>query len=123
MRRKVAVVDDEVSVRKALGRLLRSAGMEVGIFPSGAAFLANLQDWEPDCVVLDLHMPEVNGFDVQDRLRELGKDLPMIVITGHDTTEARALAMSGGANLYLLKPIEDRVLLDGIVYAISQHEH
>jgi FixJ family two-component response regulator len=123
MRRRIAVVDDEVSVRKALSRLLRSAGMDVDMFPSGAAFLASLQDSEPDCVVLDLHMPGVNGFDVLDRLKEWGRSLPMIIITGHHTAKARALATGGGADLYLLKPIEDRVLLDGITYAILQHKH
>ena len=117
------MVDDEVSVRKALSRLLRSAGMDVDMYPSGAAFLASLQHSEPDCVVLDLHMPGVNGFDVLDRLKEWGKALPLIIITGHHTAKAHALAISGGADLYLLKPIEDRVLLDGITYAMLQHEH
>ena len=122
IRRRIAVVDDEVSVRKALQRLLRSAGMDVDVFPSGTAFLRSLQDSVPDCVVLDLHMPDVNGFHVQERIAELGVRLPMLVITGHDTPEARTRAIAGGADVYLLKPIDDRVLLDGIGYAISRHE-
>ena len=120
-RQRIAVVDDEVSVRKALQRLLRSAGMDVDMFPSGAAFLLALQNLEPDCVVLDLHMPDVNGFDVQERMAQWGMRVPMIVITGHGTEESRVRAISGGADLYLLKPIDDRVLLDGIVYAVARH--
>ena len=120
-RRRIAVVDDEVSVRKALQRLLRSAGMDVDMFPSGAEFLCAVQSLQPDCVVLDLHMPDVNGFDVQERIAQWGMRLPMIVITGHGTDESRTRAIAGGADLYLLKPVDDRVLLDGIVYAISRH--
>ena len=120
-RQRIAVVDDEVSVRKALQRLLRSAGMDVDMFPSGAAFLLALQNLKPDCVVLDLHMPDVNGFDVQERMAQWGMRVPMIVITGHGTEESRTRAIAGGADLYLLKPIDDRVLLDGIVYAIARH--
>jgi len=120
-RQRIAVVDDEVSVRKALQRLLRSAGMDVDMFPSGAAFLLALQNLKPDCVVLDLHMPDVNGFDVQERMAQWGMRVPMIVITGHGTEESRTRAIAGGADLYLLKPIDDRVLLDGIGYAIARH--
>jgi FixJ family two-component response regulator len=120
-RQRIAVVDDEVSVRKALQRLLRSAGMDVDVFASGNAFLRSLHDSLPDCLVLDLHMPDVNGFHVQERIVELGVRLPMLVITGHDTPEARSRAIAGGADVYLLKPIDDQVLLDGIGYAISRH--
>ena len=109
-------------MRKALQRLLRSAGMDVDVFDSGAAFLSSLQGSEPDCVVLDLHMPDVNGFQVQERIAELGISLPMLVITGHDTPDARTRAIAGGADVYLLKPVDDRVLIDGIGYAISRHE-
>ncbi len=96
--------------------------MDVDVFDSGAAFLFSLQGSEPDCVVLDLHMPDVHGFQVQERIAELGISLPMLVITGHDTPDARTRAIAGGADVYLLKPVDDRVLIDGIGYAISRHE-
>src|SRR5947209_6808987 len=64
----IAVVDDEPAVLKALERLFRSAKIEVATFASGAAFLASTEIRQPDCVVLDLHMPEMNGFDVLSRL-------------------------------------------------------
>jgi len=118
---RIAVVDDEEAVRKALQRLLRSVGMAVETFPSGAEFLDAMRTREPDCVVLDLHMPGVNGFDVQARLAESGKRVPVVVITGHDTVETQARVMIGGAAAYLLKPIDEQVLLDAIAAAIAGH--
>lgn len=115
------MVDDEEPVRKALQRLLRSAGMDVETFPSGAEFLDALPTREPDCLVLDLHMPAVNGFEVQSRLAKSGSRLPVVVITGHDTQESQARARAGGAAAYLPKPFDDSVLLDAIAAAIAQH--
>jgi FixJ family two-component response regulator len=116
----IAVVDDEEQVRKALQRLLRSAGMRVETFPTGAEFLDALRTSQPDCVVLDLHMPGVNGFEVQARLNQSGTRLPVVVITGHDTPESRARALTGGASAYLPKPVDDLMLLDAIVAAIGE---
>jgi FixJ family two-component response regulator len=118
-RQRIAVVDDEGRVLKALDRLLRSAGMDVSTFGEGLQFLASLGTRQYDCVVLDLHMPEVNGFDVQARLGELGHALPVIIITGHDTPEACARARAGGAAAYLLKPVDERTLLNAILFVTS----
>lgn len=115
----VAVVDDEHSICIALQRLIRSAGMGVATYGSGEDFLQELDKNPPDCVVLDLHMPRVTGFEVQCRLAKMGKQIPVIVITGHDTPEARARALSNGAAAYLLKPVDDRMLLDAISAAIA----
>ena len=68
----IAVIDDEESVRKALGRLLQSVGMAVETFSGGGEFLAALDTHRPDCAVLDLQMPEVTGFDVLERIAEKG---------------------------------------------------
>ena len=68
----VAVVDDEESVGKALNRLLRSAALNVETFASGAEFLKSLEDQTPDCVVLDLQMPHMDGFEVQTQLAQMG---------------------------------------------------
>ena len=122
VRRRIAIVDDEDSVRKAIQRLLRSAGMDVQPFASGAEFLDAVLGNPPECLVLDLHMPGVNGFDVQEWLAGTTIRLPMVVITGHDTPESRTRAMAGGADLYLIKPVDDRVLLDAIAAAISKHD-
>jgi len=115
----IAVVDDEASVRVALQRLIRAAGLDVKTFPSGTEVLEFMQTRQPDCIVLDLHMPGDNGFEVQARLALAGMKVPVIVITGHDTPESRARAMAGGVVDYLLKPVDDRVLLDAISAAID----
>lgn len=115
----IAVVDDEESVRKALQRLIHSAGYDVETYSSGAEFLQSTQDHEPACVVLDLRMPGVNGFDVQAELKQARMDLPIVVVTGHDTPLALARAMNQGAAAYLIKPIDERMLLRAIDEAIA----
>ena len=116
---QIAVVDDEHSICIALQRLIRSTGMGVKTYSSGEEFLQDLESVQPDCVVLDLHMPKVTGFEVQTRLAQSGRCVPVVVITGHDTPEARARALKNGAAAYLLKPVDDRMLLDAISAAIA----
>jgi FixJ family two-component response regulator len=115
----IAVVDDEASVRVALQRLIRAAGLSVKTFPSGIEMLEFMQHQRPDCIVLDLHMPNVNGFEVQRRMAECGMHVPVVVMTGHDTPESSARALAGGASAYLLKPVDDQMLLDAIAAAIE----
>ena len=78
-----------------------------------------MQDHEPDCLVLDLHMPEMNGFDVQAALASGGSTIPIVVITGRDTEDARVRAMQLGASDYLPKPVDHEALLTAIDVAIS----
>ena len=115
----VAVVDDEEPVRRALGRLIRAFGFEAEIFPSGAEFLASLAAREPDCVVLDLHMPGIDGLETQLRLAKSGRGIPVVILTGHDTPEAHARAMAAGARAYLRKPVDERTLLEAIRGAMA----
>lgn len=115
----IAVVDDDASVRLALQRLLRSAGLRVKVFPSGAALLESVRTDRPDCIVLDLHMPGVSGFDVQSRLTQADLRIPVVAITGNHTPEAKARALGGGASAYLLKPMDDCALLSSIEAAIA----
>ena len=114
----MALVDNEETVRRALKRLMVSSGMRVEAFASGAEFLDSLATRRPDCLVLDLHMPGVNGFEVQARLAKCADPLPVVVITGHDTAESRRRVMEGGASAYLRKPVDDQVLLDAVAAAI-----
>ena len=115
----LAVVDDDADVRVALTRLVSSAGFAVETFASGAEFLRSVQDHEPDCVVLDLHMPEMSGFDVQGALASAHPGVPVVVITGHDTPVSRARAVQMGAKAYLCKPVNDDTLLAAIGTAIG----
>lgn len=115
----IAVVDDEKPIRIALQRLMRSANLDVETFPSGVEFLESLKTRQPDCVVLDLHMPYVDGFEVQSRLADTSIRLSVVIITGHDSAEARERALAGGAAAYLRKPVDGQVLLDAITSAIA----
>jgi FixJ family two-component response regulator len=118
-RHLIVIVDDEESVRRALRRLMLSAGFRAQSFASGAEFLASLQTTHPACVVLDLHMPTMSGFDVQQKLHDERKDIPVVVITGHDSPESQQRAMTAGASAYLRKPVDDQALLQAISTAIS----
>jgi FixJ family two-component response regulator len=115
----IAIVDDEEPVRKALKRLLCSAGMEVETFQSGVELLDSLATRLPDCLVLDLHMPRMSGFELQARLAESGVSLPVVIITGQDSDETRAQALAGQPVAYFRKPVNDQVLLDAIELALS----
>jgi len=118
----IAIVEDEEPICKALRRLLRSAGMDVKSFPSGVEFLESLATQWPDCVVLDLQMPVMNGFEVQARLAELRVSVPVVIITGHDSDETRALALAGFPVAYLRKPVNDQLLLDAIALALTRSQ-
>jgi FixJ family two-component response regulator len=116
----IAIVDDEEPIRKALKRLLRSAGMDVETFASGAEFLESVANRPPDCVVLDLHMLGMNGFEVQARLSECGTIVPVVIITGHDSPETKEKALAGWPAAYLQKPVNDQTLLDAIALALRR---
>jgi FixJ family two-component response regulator len=115
----VAVVDDDRSVGVALCRLLRTAGVEARAFESGGDFLRSLPNRQPDCVVLDVQMPGMNGFELQQRLKEIAVTLPVVMITGRDEASIRAICMAMGASTYLRKPLDDDDLLNAVHRAIS----
>jgi FixJ family two-component response regulator len=115
----IVIVDDEESVANALCRLLRSAGLNAETFTSGREFLKSLPDHTPDCVLLDLHMPHVDGFEVQSQLSQMGSRAPVIVMTGWDVPETRLRATAGGFAAYLRKPVDGQALLDAIARAIA----
>lgn len=114
----VAVVDDEKSVLDALGRLIGSAGYQVQTFSSGPDFIRSLDRRLPHCVVMDLHLPTLNGLLLQDVLAQQRAGIPVIVITGDDSPLSRTRALGKGARAYLNKPVDDVVLLDAIEAAL-----
>jgi len=99
-------------VRRALQRLLRTAGFDVRLFATGADFMAHLDGI--DCLILDLHLPGMSGFDVQDALSARGTPIPVVVLTGNDTPVNRARSLANGARAYLCKPVDDKVLLEAL---------
>jgi len=117
----VYVVDDDPSVRKALERLLRSAGHEAKTFASAFEFLESDHLDAPGCLVLDIKMPKVSGLELQDRLAEKGISFPIIFITGHGTVPASVKAFKGGAMDFLQKPFKDREILGAVSRGIEKH--
>lgn len=117
--RYVAVVDDDRSVGVALCRLLRTAGIEAKAFESAESFLASLRAAMPDCLVLDVQMPGMNGLELQQRLKDISVSLPVIMITGRDEASIHAICMAMGASSYLRKPLNDDDLLDAVERAIA----
>jgi len=117
----VAVVDDEDDVRQALRRLLRSAGFDVLAYGSGSEFLRHAAGSVPDCVVMDLRMPGLSGFDVQRSLADSQLSIPVVVVTGDESRESRREAMENGADAYLCKPVDGDALVDAVTTAIARH--
>jgi FixJ family two-component response regulator len=113
----IAVLDDEPQFCRALARLLKTHGLDVVTFTRGDEFLAACVSRLPDCLLLDLHMPDLNGFDILERVA--ARHLPVLVITGHDqpgnTERVRAL----GGRDYFLKPVNESRLLGAIRAAIK----
>jgi len=115
----VYVVDDDASVRTAIGRLLRSVGLEIQLFASATEFLAFARPERPGCVVLDVRMPRLSGLDLQKALAAAGATLPIIFVTGHADVPMSVRAMKAGAVDFLPKPFHDQDLLDAVQRAIA----
>lgn len=114
----VAVVDDEASVRTALGRLLRLADYEVAAFASGDAFLASLATRRPACAVIDIHMDGLSGFETKARLAAVDIDVPVVFITASDDSALnKSVADAGGVTL-LRKPFSNDALIEAVAAAL-----
>ena len=118
----VRVVDDDTSVREALGGLLRSAGFAVETFASAQEFLARRPSDLPGCLVLDVRLPGLSGLDLQQRMAELNIEMPIVFITGHGDVPTSVRAMKAGAVEFLTKPFGERDLLDAIRQAIDRDQ-
>lgn len=116
----VFVVDDDVSVRRSLDRLIGAAGFSVETFDSAEAFLNHDHPECPACLVLDLRMPGLSGLELQRRLATAGRDVPIVFITGHGTVPASVRAMKDGALDFIEKPFEAQTLLDAVKNAIRK---
>ncbi|MGF6754961.1 response regulator transcription factor [Paraburkholderia sp. GAS42] len=116
----VVVVDDDDSVSRAIKRLLRSIGIVAETFASGDRFLevlSSMPSYRPDCVILDVQMPGINGLEVQRRLS--GSGIPVIFITAHDDIGVREQALSAGALAYLRKPFNDELFVKTVRAALD----
>ena len=119
----IAIVDDDASVCRAISRLLRSLGMNADTFTSGHEFIKQIQtspSFHPDCVVLDVHMPGMNGLEVQELLVRNENPLPVIFITAHDEVSVRQRALQAGAVAFLRKPFNDELFIKTLNEAIQR---
>ena len=119
--RLISVVDDDPSVRRALERLLRAGGYAVSSHALGADFLLSLQTRFPECVVLDLHMPGLTGFDVVEVLGTKAASLPIVVLTADHNSVTCDKALTRGAAACLAKPIDEALLLETIAWAVRDN--
>jgi FixJ family two-component response regulator len=116
----VFVVDDDVSVRESLELLVRSAGWRAETFGSAREFLSRPRDPGPGCLVLDVHLPDLNGLDLQERIAGERGDLPIILITGYGDVPMAVRAMKAGAVEMLTKPLRHDALIGAIAKAIDR---
>ena len=116
----VFVVDDDVSMREALEGLVRSAGFKVETFASAEDFLARRRADVPSCLVLDVGLPDLNGLDLQKRIVETNREIPIVFITGRGDVPTSVRAMKAGAIEFLIKPFSDEDLLAAIRQAIER---
>ena len=116
----IFVVDDDLSVRKSLGRLLALAGYTVETFPSAKEFLQREPYDGPCCLVLDVRMPGLNGLDLQETLAAAGRRMSIVFVTGHVDVPMSVRAMKRGAADLLTKPVDDKDLLAAIERAVAK---
>jgi FixJ family two-component response regulator len=116
---KVFVVDDDRSVRRALGRLLRAAGYEIEVFDAAEAYLAREPPELPACLVLDVRMPRMTGLELQRAMQGTPMELPIVFITGH-ADEEFAEVLAAVAVRVLYKPLDDTELLAAIEQALAR---
>jgi FixJ family two-component response regulator len=116
----VFVVDDDPSLRKALGSLFRSVGLQVEVFGSAPEFLQSTLPDVPSCLVLDIRLPGPSGLDFQTELAKANIHIPIIFVTGHGDIPMTVRAMKAGAIDFLSKPFRDQDMLDAVATAIER---
>jgi FixJ family two-component response regulator len=116
----VFVVDDDISVRESLELLIASAGWQPEIFASAQEFLHRPRSPVPNCLVLDLSLPGLNGLELQRRIAAERTDMPIIFITGHGDVPSTVQAMKAGATEFLTKPFSEDALLSAIRQALER---
>ncbi|OWJ69251.1 response regulator transcription factor [Inquilinus limosus] len=116
----VIVIDDDPSMREALGRLLRSVGFQTRQFASVDEFVQSRQLERPTCIVLDVRLPGQSGLDFQRNLKDGNSHLPIVFITGHGDIPMSVQAMKEGAVEFLTKPFREQELLDAIQLGLAR---
>ena len=116
----VFVIDDDVSVRAAIGSLIRSVGLRAEVFASVPEFLAHKRSSTTSCLILDVRLRGVSGLEFQSELAKANAEIPIIFITGHGDIPMTVRAMKAGAVEFLTKPFRDQDLLDAVQAALER---
>jgi len=116
---KIFIVDDDESVRNSLLRLLKSAGFKAAVFKSAEHFLRDVSTEASGCVVIDVHMPGMSGFELQKLLARQKRELSVIIMTAYEDAEARQAALDAGATAFLKKPFDDSLLIEAVARALG----
>jgi FixJ family two-component response regulator len=115
----ITIVEDDGSLNLAVSRLLETAGFTTRCFTSAGALLSDRDAHNADCLVLDVHLPDMTGFELQRRLAAAGSTMPVVVITAHDDPMHRRAAREIGACAYLIKPFSSLSLVDAVTRAAA----
>jgi FixJ family two-component response regulator len=118
----VFIVDDDVSVREALGSMVFAAGWDLAAFGTAADFLSHPPPPGPSCLVLDVGLPDLNGLELQARIAVDRAEMPIIFITGYGDVPMTVRAMKAGAAEFLTKPFGDAAMLDAITAALGRSQ-
>lgn len=116
----IYIVDDDDTVRRSVGFMLKTSGYRVTAFENGAKFLKEVKSLEPGCVLLDIQMPEVDGLEVQTELRERGIAFPVVVMTGHGDVDVAVRAMKAGAIDFIEKPFAKETMIEAVGEAFDK---
>lgn len=111
---KVAILDDDPSVRTAISRLVSASGMTGACFANCMELFNGILRFAPDCIILDLYMPGLDGLEVMNYLRKNGEKAPIVLVTAQDDPALREICLKAGANAFLRKPLPAGELLDVI---------
>lgn len=118
---KAHIIDDEASLRKSLTRLLKANGCETEVFESAAQFMAAGLSGRSGCIILDVHMPGLNGLELQEALVRAKCTMPIIFLTGRGDIPMSVRAMKAGAADFLTKPVDEAVLLKAVEKAFAEN--
>jgi FixJ family two-component response regulator len=116
---RIGLVDDDLSVRKAMSRLLRSRGSVCVTYESAEAALADPDLLQVHCLILDIELPEMNGFELRDHLIELGSPIPHLFLTAHTESDFADWSARMGDSLCLRKPVDENQLISLISKLIA----
>ena len=116
----IFIIDDDTSVRRALGRVMTSAGLDYQAYDCAEDFLNEALQTDVGCIVADMTLPGLSGLDLKQALNAENSQLPLIFLTAHDTMESRAAAHAAGAEGYFRKPLDTQALLDAVQWALNE---